>query len=389
MKELRPEGVSGALPLIAAPGPGTDREILSDLLSNVGVSKLSLQARNRLELYDNLVKLIASKPGELASSLSILNVSISRGVLQLTWGGGDYSVPVIVKSEAFYEIGRFGGVSDRRGGRPEVGRIDYRASDTLSALLYALLLALQSGYEGGVTEAYMFTTLQPEPGRLSNYQAKYVERLYRELVKEIRSVSLGVWAQDYEGLRLASILSLADIHARLRNELQVEPPSNVTFNHTIVGATGRRFFPLINITMSVSEIDTSLKALTSFADELGVSGITGFTKLLKLLGVLIIASLSIAARSQSSSSRELWYGVKLLAYSFIEGRRYELIDVAYRLLRLLVDERTGLKAELINAMSRTAQDLGVSEDALRLDESVSGREALWRSLRKLVNVVVK
>jgi len=383
-KMLRPEKVSGSLPLIPGTGPGTDGRTISDILSEIGIPRLSLSARNRVEVYDNLVRFIERRIGELAQTISTLRISVNRGVLEIAWGGDQHSIPVIVKSETFYEIGRFGGISDRSRGRPDIGRVDYRASASLSSLLYALLLALQTGYEGGVTEAYMFTLLQLEPGKIANIQTKLINRIYTALLDETRLIGLKTWAQDYEGLRLASLLKLIDVYSELLNEFRVEPPINTIFNHIIIGATGRRFFPLTTVSISISELDTIFKTMKSFATELQID----IMRIAKLLRILIEASLRIMTRSTSSSVRELWYGIRMLTYSFIEGRRYELIDNAYRLLRLLSDERTGLRSELIRSTESTANDLGINLDLLLIEEDKNKVEALWKTMKKLINLVV-
>ncbi len=383
-RELRPEEVGGALPLIPGTAPGTDGRVLSELLSRIGISRPSLRAVNRAEIYDSLVRLIERNRGELANSISTLSISVSRGVLEIKWGSAQHPVPAIIKSEAFYEIGRFGGASDRKRGRPDIGRVDYRASTSLTALLYALLLALQTGYEAGITNMYMFTAIQLEPGKVAGIQAKLINRIYMGLLDEIQRVGLRTWSQDYEGLRLASILKLAELYTELGKELLIELPSNVLFNHIVIGATGRRFFPLWSVSVSASELDTVVRAVKSFADELQVD----MERALRMLKMLIIATLKIMTRSTSSSARELWQGIRILVYSFIEGRRYELLDSAYRMVRLLSDTRTGLRSELIGTVTNTARDLGIDLESLLLEHAEDRGTALWKTLRRLINVIV-
>ncbi|RLE64302.1 MAG: hypothetical protein DRJ38_05805 [Thermoprotei archaeon] len=387
-RELRPEGISGALPLILGTKPGTDGKTLTELLKTVGILKPSLKAEKRIEIYDSLLRFLESAGARLVNELSTLRTSLSRGVLKIELGGDHCPVPVVIKSEAFYEIGRFSGVSDRRKKqRPKIGRVDYRASLPIAALLYDLLLALQTGYVAGVTNEYMFTAIQLEPGKVTPLQAKLVDGLYLELVRDVRRAGLRTWSQDYEGLRLASILRLIELYEYLKRDLRAEIPVNVLFNHIIIASTGRRFFPLWSVGFSMSELDTTTRIVESFSKELDVDTV----RVLRLMRVLIVSSLRIASRTATSSAAELWHGVRAMVYSFTEGKKPELLDTTYRMLRLLSDMRTGLRNELLNSMASYAQDLGTTLEnlvkELTLEPAENAKTALWRSLKKLVSLI--
>ncbi len=380
------EHVYGALPLIFGRGPGTDGGTIGDLFAKAGLSVPSLRAEARPKLYDELVRIVGRDLEALGRALQSVSISVSRGVFKISLGGDDHPVPVIIKSEAFYEIGRFGGLSDRKRGRPDIGRIDYRAAAPVTGLLYALLLALQTGYERGVTNTYMFTLLSLEPGSITTAQAELVKSLYRALRKDILRIGFRVWLRDYEGLRLVSIIKLLEELEKLRKQFKVSPPSNVALNHLALGVTGRRFFPLWNVQISLSEISTVARIVESFSRELGVENLD---RVLKLLRLLIVASLDIASRSTNSSAQELWVGVRALAHSFIEGRKHELLDTLYRMMRLLSDHRTGLRAEVIGSMSNAAQALEMSLADAVLEPSKDVREGLWKSIRTLVTILTK
>jgi len=359
LEELEPKEVSMELPLIPVKGPGADRKPLQDLLE---ASELRLSGKYRSRIYSRLVELIKRRQEELASAIQQLNIlrTGKRGLL-IAWGGEEFSVPNIVKSEAFYEIGRFGGLSDRKT-KPDAGKVDYKASAPLSALLFALLLALQTGYEGRTYEkknkVYMFTTVQLEPGKLSEMQAQLMSSLYQKLVEEVRKVGLSTWSQDYEGLRLASVLSVVEAFKELKLRLEVSLPENIALNHTIIATTGRRFFPLFTMSTSLSEVDTAVRALESFTEELQAGSVA---RVARVLRALTVASLRAMERSPRSSARELWSGVRMLLYAFLEGRKYEVLDNAYRLLRLLAGEGSELREEFTSSFVRTAEDLGIKE----------------------------
>jgi len=387
LRRMKPEA-GWEMPLVPGPGPGTDGETLSKLFSEVGLAAPNLRARRaraevKAEVFDGVSRIVGARVGELGDSIQSLRVSASkRGVFEISWGGDRHPVPVIVKSDAFYEIGRFGGASDRKKGRPDIGRVDYRASTPLTALLYALLLSLQTGYIGEALESYMFTVVDLEPGYMAPPQASALREIREQAALDAARIGLGTWAQDYEGLRLMSVLG--GVERYLRFGLS-EIPGNAAISHVVVGSTGRRFFPVFTVKVSLSEVATAARAVEDFVEkELKVVEPQRVTKLLK---ALIGASLRMAARSTSSSVREVWYGVRMLAHSFVEGRKMELLDSAYRLMRLLSDVKTGLRGELIGTALRVAEELQIGAEDLELERAESRIEAAWRSLRRLIAAV--
>jgi len=372
------------MPLVPGPGPGTDGETLSKLFSEAGLAAPSLRARKaRIEVLDGVSRIVGARVDELGDSIQSLRVLASKkGVYEISWGGDRHPVPVIVKSEAFYEIGRFGGASDRKKGRPDVGRVDYRASTPLTALLYALLLSLQTGYIGEALESYMFTVVDLEPGYIASFQASALREIHEQAALDALRIGLGTWAQDYEGLRLMSVLGAVEKYLKLgRSEI----PGNAAISHVVVGSTGRRFFPVLTVKVSLSEVTTAARAVEDFVEkELKV---VEPLKVIKLLKALIGASLRMTARTTSSSVREVWYGVRMLARSFVESCKMELLDSAYRLMRLLSDAKTGLRGELIGTALRVVEELQIGAEDLELERAESRIEAVWRSLRRLIAAV--
>jgi len=382
LDELKPARVSGKLPLVPGRGPGTDGRTISSLLGR----QASLRAERRVEIFEELANIVKSRGAGVAGELSSLLVNVGRGgVYELCIGGCDHPVPVIVKSDAFYEIGRFSGASDRRRGRPSLGRVDYRASTSYAALLYALLLALQSGYEAG-TNSYMFTTMQLEPGTITSPQAAVASQLYNCLSENIRRIGLQVWSQDYEGLRLAALLWLvAGYHKMLRESLAYGYPENLAFNLTVMGATGNRFYTLWSTSISFAETDASLRTLETLAEELEAD----VYKVANYAAILIASTLKLCSRQIGGSVNDLWQGVKMLAYALLTGSKYMVLDTLYRLLRLLDDPHTGLRPSLVNAVLSTADTIEVKVDDILLEGKEENRErAIWRALKKLVENLI-
>ncbi len=381
-ESIRPSKVQGVLPLIPGLGPGTDGSILADLYSDIGVLQVSLKADKRVEIYDNMVKVIERSVTSLPRELASVDVSIGgRDVFEISLGGKELSVPVIVKSEAFYEIGRFSGASDRKRGRPERGRVDYKSSKGVAALLYALLLAFQTGYDGE-TGRYMFTLLSPGLGKFGFGDNQKVATFHRRIVDDVRRVGLRIWQQDYEGLRLASILRLIEEYVGSYPYL---PPLNVVLSHMLFGTTGRRFSLVQSIDITLAELSNYVKPLEVFAAELGAPSID---KIASLLRIMIVSSLRIVSRTNANYARELWQGVKMLTYSFMEGRKREFLDYLYRLARLLSDRSIGLMSELVGAMISTAKDLGEELERLALEQDKEAPLALRKSIRKLISTII-
>ena len=384
LDELKPVGVSGRLPLVPGRGPGTDGRTISSLLGR----QISLRAEKRVEIFEGLANIVKSRGAGVVSELSSLLVDVGRdGVYKLCLGGCDHLVPVVVKSDAFYEIGRFGGASDRRrSGQPKFGRVEYRASTSYTALLYALVLALQSGYESG-TNSYMFTSMQLEPGTITSPQAAVASQLYKRLSENIRRVGLQVWSsQDYEGLRLAALLWLvAGYHKMLRESLAYGYPENLAFNLTVMGATGNRFYTLWSTSISFAETDASLRTLETLAEELEAD----VYKVANYAAILIASTLKLCSRQIGGSVNDLWQGVKMLAYALLTGSKYMVLDTLYRLLRLLDDPHTGLRPSLVNAVLSTADTIEVKVDDILLEGKEENREkAVWRALKKLVENLI-
>ena len=384
LDELKPVGVSGRLPLVPGRGPGTDGRTISSLLGR----QISLRAEKRVEIFEGLANIVKSRGAGVVSELSSLLVDVGRdGVYKLCLGGCDHLVPVVVKSDAFYEIGRFGGASDRRrSGQPKFGRVEYRASTSYTALLYALVLALQSGYESG-TNSYMFTSMQLEPGTITSPQAAVASQLYKRLSENIRRVGLQVWSQDYEGLRLAALLWLvAGYHKMLRESLAYGYPENLAFNLTVMSATGNRFYTLWSTSISFAETDASLRALETLAEELEAD----VYKVANYAAILIASTLKLCSEQTGGSVNDLWQGVKMLAYALLTGSKHMIFDTLYRLLRLLDDPHTGLQSSLTNAVLSTANTIGVRIDDVLPEggeEKDRGR-AVWRALKKLVESLI-
>ncbi|HID05076.1 MAG TPA: hypothetical protein EYP20_04650, partial [Aigarchaeota archaeon] len=108
-ENLVPREPIAKIPLIPG-GSGTDGWTLMRIFG----SKVSLQASRARALYDGLLNIVLQELGRGAmNQLARLRIDVENGVLRLCMGSCEYSVPVIVKSEAFYELGRFGGTSDR------------------------------------------------------------------------------------------------------------------------------------------------------------------------------------------------------------------------------------------------------------------------------------
>ena len=383
-ESIRPSKVQGALPLIPGRGPGTDGDILAELYSDIGVSQVSLKADKRVEIYDNMVKIIERNIASLPQELASVDISIGRGgVFEISLGGEDTSTPVIVKSEAFYEIGRFGGASDRRRGRPVRGRIDYKSSKGVAALLYALLLAFQTGYEGE-TDTYMFTLLSPGLGKFGFGDSQEVTTFHQRIVEDVRRVGLRIWQQDYEGLRLASLLRLISEYVKSYPHL---PHLNAVLSHMVFGATGRRFFLMQSIDITLAELSNYVKPLESFVTELGASS-TSISKIANFLRMMVISSLKIVSRTNANYARELWQGVKMLTYSFLEGRKHEFLDYLYRLARLLSDRSIGLMQELVGVMINTAKDLGEEPEEMVLEQDKEIPLAFRKSIRKLISTII-
>jgi len=381
-ESIRPSKVQGALPLIPGRGPGTDGDILAELYSDIGVSQVSLKADKRVEIYDNMVKIIERNIASLPQELASVDISIGRGgVFEISLGGEDSSTPIIIKSEAFYEIGRFGGASDRRRGRPVRGRIDYKSSKGVAALLYALLLAFQTGYEGE-TDTYMFTLLSPGLGKFGFGDSQEVTTFHQRIVEDVRRVGLRIWQQDYEGLRLASLLRLISEYVK---SFRYRPPLNAVLSHMVFGATGRRFFLMQSVNITLAELSNYVKPLESFAAELETSSID---KIADLLRIMVISSLRIVSRTNANYARELWQGVKMMTYSFMEGRKHEFLDHLYRLARLLSDRSIGLMPELVGAMINTAKDLGEEPEEMVLEQDKETPLAFRKSVRKLISIIV-
>ncbi len=376
----------GKLPLIPGTTPGTDGKTVSDILRELNISRISLKEKNRLQLFSYLVEVIKRRGTKVVNELSKLTIDVDphERVYRLYLGGQEYPVPVLVKSEAFYEIGRFGGTSDRRKkGRPDMGRVEYRASLSYSALLYALLLALQAGYEKR-TEEYMFTTVQLGPGEISFHQATNVYRIYDKLAERVQNVSLHVWSQDYEGLRLAVTCWLVSEYqsiAKLRGELVY--PENLTLILTIVRATGRRFYTVWSTGISFSEIDSSLSAVEHVANEIGLDA----ARLARYVALLITSALKLQASQTQHSATELWQGVKMLAYMILSGSRHGTLDVLYKLLRLLSESRIGLRSAIIGTIKSTADTLREDLSKILLGE-YDHKATIWKILRKLVDILI-
>ncbi len=380
--EFKPREV-GRLPFIPGGSSGTDGNTISSIFSSVGLARPSLSASNKLKLYDRFVSILDTKKDLLAKSLSNLEVSTRGGVLSIELGGREVPVPVAVKSEAFYEIGRFGGLSDRKKGRPSVGRIDYRASIPMASLLYALLLSLQTGYEGGVN-AFMFTGVQLELGRMESVAVDFLAKSISKIIKEVSKVGLGVWSQDYEGLRIATLTSMMSQYLKCKAML----PSNVVLTHVIMSMTGRRFLPLATISLPIAEAETFSRVAKSFVKELGIDELY-LPKILNLLKLATVSCLRMLSRTTASSIRELWQGLKMLTYSFLEGSKWGVLDMLYKTLRLLSDVNTGLRTELVGGIIKASEELSIELEDIVIegDPNVDKARSVWRSLRKLVNLI--
>ncbi len=370
------EKLRGKLPLVARPGPGTDRDTLTSR-RKLGLSIPGFRAEQRRDLYTTIVQSLEREKGKIIDSLSRVEVEIEprKRIYKICLGGceGSVPVPVIVKSEAFYEIGRFGGLSDRKkSGQPDAGRVDYRGLPPYTLLLYATLLVFQVGCEG---DTHMFLTVDLEPGsRLTGARANTALACYEDAVSMLRSIGVRVWLQDYEGLRLASSFWLLPRAPYL--------PRGIGFSFHVIAETGRRFYGKWHTTLSLDELDAYAKTLETLVEEMGAGNVEKLSKLVTVLITATLRMLSTRGAQQESLSR-LWAGVRSLAYSLLEARRYVMIDQLYQLLRLFSDYRTGLRSELLNSMTSVAESLGLSLESLVWEKADTIAASIWKTLRKL------
>ncbi len=337
-------------PLI--PGAQNDGGTLSSILGR----RVSLSKQNIPSIYSSLTQIISRcRPETLASRLGDVKIELGRGdVLRICLGGCDYRVPRIMQSDAFYEIGRFGGLSDRRSGQPQTGRVEYKAGKEIDSMLFAGLLATHVGGEEVVNVVHVFATVRVQPGsNITQAMASNLEAVYRELLKRTRSIGLRAWAQDYEGLRLVTILDMV----RAGEEMGMEQALPASMLYTVISMTGRRTYGVTSIEVSFDEVCGYRKTLETFAAELGL---TSAAQLAEMLEVILSSILRLLARRGEVQQRllDVWVGTKKLTYAALAGARHVVLDELYRMLRLLIDRNVGLGTELASETTRVAEDLG-------------------------------
>ena len=332
------------IPIVPWSAPGTDGYVMRKNLD------ISLRKPYGESLYNSLIQFLESKPSNAGIELDIANakISITKNTLGITLGGNT-PAPLVIKSEVFYELGRFSGFRDLTPrGRPRKGLIAL----TLGPSAYASLMLMSLVYEVTSEPPYhLFMTIDyPLAKEIAPDLANVLINLRNDIVEYVKRLGIGVYAEDFDSLRLS--LLYKTYYLVKRHYLGVKGLTDSVYVFHLVMSSGRRFIKMLEYTIdlnSINIIDNGFKVLGIEGNE----AIRISRALSDVLLALIRASkISGVIQSLPAIDRVKTY-VRNLALAIIDANISSVLDNAYIIARTLVerDFRNMLYSQLRNIIN--------------------------------------
>ena len=372
------------IPVVPWSAPGTDGYVMR---KNLGIS---LRKPYRESLYNSLIQFLKSKPSNTGIELDIANAKIS--IIKNTLGimlGGNTPAPLIIKSEVFYELGRFSGFRDLTPrGRPRKGLIAL----SLGPSAYASLMLMSLAYEVASEPPYhLFMTIDyPLAKEIVPDLANVLISLRNDIVEYVKRLGIGVYAEDFDSLRL-SLLYKAYYLVK-RHYLGIKGLTDSIYVFHLVMSSGRRFIKILEYTIdlnSINVIDNGFNVLGIKGDE----ALRVARALSDVLLALIRASkITGVVQALPAIDRVKTY-VRNLALAIIDANIPSILDNAYIIARTLVerDFRNILCSQLRNIVNANI-DSTMASRKLSLEETLKmimeEEDIVARSREEFVQEVV-
>ncbi len=322
----------GGVPLIRGVAPGTDGYVLS----KAGVSLPGGRGREaRRAVAELMLELL--EQGDLASDLSIESCQVvaeEAGSFTIRIGEGRVKLPSIVRTEAFYETGRFGLLRDLTKGRPSIGLTSVEGTLPVFALTLLATMMCEVAMEvERRQERRLLWTIDVRLGpRLPGPRLGLVLGHVRRVVRWLRRSGIGTYAEDFDAVRLAVLFRLYSSVEELLALRGLEP---VQVKFHVVSATGRRFLKTLEFSIPLQQVfvlDASMRSIFEEAQQrlaLANSLAHALVGLARLDRLQAGMELSIPAIAEARAA------LKRVSYAVLDGNLKAALDSVYYVCRLL------------------------------------------------------
>ena len=319
-----------SLPLVPLTmrGRGSDAEVMR--------RKLGFRTASKKALYSNLISIIRQNIKHIGEELLTSNLTINIvGGKYLIKANGDIPSPSIIENEVFYELGRFSGFKDLTPrGPPKTGK----ASITLSAPIYALILLAILAYEVTADDSYiLFLTIDyPLSIEIPYRLAQVLIRQREELTYYIKELNIGTYTEDFDSLRLALLYRIYHNVKKRHGVVKYLDKASYIF-HVIMGG-GKRFIKTLEYIIDLSAIDV----LDNGFKTLGIKGYDAL-RLSRTLSDVLMALIRASSiiRPTSPIIEKVKIHLRNLMLGILDANIPPVLESAYIVSRSLEEKELG------------------------------------------------
>jgi len=368
------------VPIVRGRAPGTDGFVLF----KAGVSLPSGRGKDfRRKVIENMIELMSK--GDLSEELSLDNCSIDVGrgkSLTIRVGSGNVKLPSIVRTEVFYETGRFGLLRDLGKGRPSLGLVSIEGSVATFAVTLLTVMLCEVALE---ENNRLLCTIDVNLGAsLPSVAIRSLLISIKRIIRWLRRSGVGTYAEDFDLIRLAILFELYS----LVGEKLTWPEFQATqIKCHLISSTGRRFLKTLEFTIPLQQVFVLDKSLEIMLEEPGRRTVFANSLAHTLIGVARLDKLQARMKITMPVITRMRTAIKNVSYAVLEGNVKVALDHLYIISRFLREE--DFTSSLVSGIAASIRGEAEASDVSLTVEDVRKKVGtVMRDLRELCQIAV-